>query len=60
MPDTAVGHFYLYIKLCTLIRSGEPCLPSVLCVNAKKIYIKNISKVILILITQNHLPTNAD
>lgn len=22
MPDTAVGHFYLYIKLCTVIRSG--------------------------------------
>ena len=21
MPDTAVGHFYLYIKLCTVTRS---------------------------------------
>lgn len=41
MPDTTVGHFYLYMKPNTVTR------------------IKNISKVILILITQNHLTTNA-
>jgi len=40
MPDTAVGHFYLYIKLCTDTSSGEPCLLFVLCVNAKNLYQK--------------------
>ena len=40
MPDTTVGHFCLYMKLCTVIRSGEPCSPIVLCVNAKNLYQK--------------------
>lgn len=27
MPDVTVGHLYLYMKLCTVTHSDEPCSP---------------------------------